>query len=532
MLSVLLVNPPITVPVDAKRVVTPPLPLLYLAAVLKEGHFDTRIMDCVAEGSMMEAPVEPGFVRIGLTRDEIEMRIANEPSALVGVLASSMAQLPNALLVCEAAKKLRERAYLDISTVVVGPAATASPFEVMADLNVDFVVQGEGEIALFKLCTALNARQSGADIPGVGYRDRLGTATVTPGMELVEDLDQIPQPARWLINMPHYMFGDSPYGQPLTPHTTVVLSRGCPSQCVFCDIPRHLGNVQRKRSPETIFNEIEELRNEYALREVEFIGDNLFHDREWAMEWMGKIVEAGLAIKWSPFDGQSLEGLDMETAAAAVESGMRTVFLDIRSLDPKVYARAYKRPGSMDDLVELIRFFKRNGVRVGGIFQVGVPGETRDSMRRTVNEAFGLGLHELEFRLLTPSPGTPLWDACAENGWFDTVPDAAALIRDGGYLKTSEFTPRDVVWQRDWARTREQARRLALQPGELIGRSVRFLMGTVFYPVTSARTVMKYVSLAAGKPLPGPRPVVRGAPAAAPPPEEPAAEAPPKEEDF
>lgn len=519
MISVLLINPPITVPITGRRVIAPPLGLAYLASVLLEGHFEVRILDCVAEGSMREDIVEPGFVRVGLTPDEIEMRITNDPPAVAAIACVSSDQVHNARLVAECAKNLRQRKLIDITTVVGGPGFTAQPYEVMQDYNIDFGILGEGEIPFFQLCQALYQRGGWEEVPGVVHRDRLGGVTVNPVGPVVEDLDLIPMPARQLLNMHYYTYGPSYYGEAMTPHTSMVLSRGCPSQCVYCAVPRMFGTTLRKRSTGRIFDELEFLKNEYVVREVELIGDNLFHDRDWAHEWMGQIVETGLNMKWSPMSGQSLHNFDLETAEMAIASGMRSVFLDITAGDIAVYDRVYKRPGDLSGLAELVRFLKRNKVYVGGLFTLGAPGETRESMRSTIRLAFGLGLHEIEFRAMTPFPGTPLWDQCAQENLFELVPGTPELLRDFGYIVTDDFTARHVRWLRDWARMREESRQMVAHPGRLVGGAAKLAIQTVFHPFTALRTIWRFVRLATGTPLAepttGPRAARGGTPAKA-----------------
>lgn len=526
MLSILLVNPPVTIAENAPRALYPPLGLAYLAAVL-ESQFEVRILDCVAEGSMKEVPVEPGFVRLGLTPDEIELRIGNEPVAVVAIGCVSSDQIPNTLLVAECVKNLRLRRFLDMTVVVGGPGFTASPYDVMTSFNVDYGVLGEGEIPMFQLCSALYARRGWEEVAGVAFRDHYGTITINEATATVEDVDQIPPPARNLLNMQRYFFGPSYYGQAITPHTSMVLSRGCYSDCVYCAVPRIFGKVFRKRSPQLIFEELEAIRHEYAVREVEFIGDNLFHERDWAHEWMTEMIEAGLDMKWSTMSGQSLHNFDLDTASLAVQSGMRSVWLDVTSGDGKAYDNLFKRPGDLDDVVDLVRFLKRSRVYVGGLFTVGVPGETKESMARSVARAFAAGFHEIEFRVMTPFPGTPLWDECAEKGHFELVPDAVALLHDRGYVKTGEFNSVNALWQRDWARAREETRRLVSHPSAMTAQLSKFAMKGLFHPLSALKTVYRFAKLAGGTPLPEPQ----GAPQhGATPAPAPAAE--PSDEDF
>jgi anaerobic magnesium-protoporphyrin IX monomethyl ester cyclase len=431
--------------------------------------------------------------------------MANEPPAVAVIACPSADQAPNAHMMAECCKNLRARKLIDITTIMVGPHASGQPYEVMSDLNVDYIIQGEGETPLFQLVSALYQRGGWDKIPGLGYRNNYGTSTINPPGPVVEDIDLFPMPARHLLNMQRYTYGPSMYGQALTPHTTMMLSRGCPSECAYCPIPRILGTDFRKRSPGRILDEIEMLQHEYSIREVQFIGDNIFHDRKWAREWMKLFIDTGLEIQWSSQSGQSLYNFDLDMAELAVASGMRQMALDITCGDPDAYSDAWKRPGDVTDAVKLVRFLKKKRVFLTGLFRLGMPGETRADMARTVSYAFSLGLHELEFRAQTPLPGTPLWDMCAEKNFFELIPQAKELLLENGYIQTAEFNSRQVTWQRDWARTLEKSRQLLRHPGTLALQGGMFAIKGLFHPVGALQQAWRFAKLVGGTPLDAPK---------------------------
>ena len=507
MLSVLLVNPPLIVPERAPRVSLPPLGLAYIASSVQAAGYDVRILDCLAEGSMKEIMVEPGWFQVGLTFEEIEMRLNMEPSAVVGIQVETPDQLTAAAMVAAAAKKLRVTRFIDIVVVAVGPGAAAAPDLVMADSNFDFAVLGEGEQTFSRLCEAIYERDPLDSIPGLVRRNNWGELLTNSELALVEDLDSLPPPARGILNMQRYLFGPSLFGEPMTPHTTLLMLRGCPSQCVHCPIPRQLGSKLRKRSVESIVRELESLVEEYAIREVELLGDNLFHDRAWAKEWMEAFMEMPTKLHWSPLNGLSMENLDREMAALAVQSGLRSVMLDIGAGTPHAFSGHHRRPGRFEAIPDVVSFLRSKGVRVGGTFVVGVPGETLEDMKQTVAFATSLGLHQIVFNVYTPSPGTPGWDTCIEEKYFTKVPDVLDLMRDRGYVTTDEFSADQALWQRDWARTTLEMRKLALNPFRLATEVGKAGLQVIFHPIGAARRAWRFLSLVGGQPLPLPDPI-------------------------
>lgn len=500
MKSVLLVNPPITVRADAPRIVYPPLGLGYIAATLRMGNFDVTLLDCIMESDMREVPVGPHHVRIGLSSEEIENRVAYFAPTLVAVTCMAADQAANAHMVAEAVKRLRGRKSMDISVAVGGGYASTQPELVMADYNVDFAIMGEGETPMFNLCMAQRNRRPPVNVDGVAYRDEWGSPVINKEQTTFPDLDQIPVPSRDLMKMVRYCLLPSYYFEAMTPHTTMVLSRGCPSQCAFCSVPRCFGSKYRKRSVDRILEELGALREEFGLREVEFVGDNLFHDREWAHGWMSAIARKHSDLNWSPVTGQSLMNFDQDMAGQAVRSGLRSIMFDVSSLNSRVYGEIYKRPGDLSEFSRIVKFLKGEGVKVGALVTVGAPGETRQTMAETVNKAFSMGFHDLHVRAMTPYPGTPLWTECEEKGLFFPKPDADDLLNDWGYIKTPEFTPSQVSWQRDWAESQLRTKRLMGNPADLVGKLGEIAYDTAFHPIIKLKQVYKYLTLMGGTP--------------------------------
>lgn len=503
MITICLLNPPLTVPVDARQISVPPIGLAYLASILRQNPTNAvSILDAVAEGPGHESMAEPGFVRIGLSFDEIQMRLAVESPAVVGVSFVSSDQASNAHEVCARIKALKKERDVDITVVAGGPHVTAFPYDVMADLNVDYAVVGEGEIPFFKLCDALAHFKQPEDIDAVCYRDRMGTIQVSRKLDLVPDLDLIPLPARDLLQMQRYTFGDAYYGNVLKPSATMLLSRGCNHHCVHCQVPRIFGETYRKRSPENILEELVYLKENLDIQEVQLIGDNLFGDREWALKWMKEIAASKLGVRWSTLSGQSLFNMDVEILNAAAESGLRSLMIDFPSGDEEAYRTVYKRPGSIQHAAQLVSAIHNAGIYVGGMFTIGAPGETKATMMRTVNFALGLPLDEIHIRAVTPFPGTPLWDTCAESNLFEKVPNTEDLLLEAGYIKTAQFQSSDVMKLHHMAKTRTETRHFLAQPGKLMPAAMKFMSYGLFHPIGFIVKIYRFVGSYTGTAAP------------------------------
>lgn len=493
MITVCLLNPPISISKEARRIVTPPLGLTYLAAILRQNPQNkVTILDCVAEGPMREQLAVPGYVTVGLSMDEIAMRLSQERPAVCGVSFVSSDQARNAHQVCERIKQLKRDKDVDITVIAGGPHVSAFPKDVMADINVDYAIIGEGEIPLFKLCEYLGKFKTPEDIPGVCWRDKSNKLHINRELEFVPDLDLIPYPARDLLQMQRYMFGDSYYGDVLKPHATMMLTRGCVFSCPHCQVPRTFGKEYRKRSPESIADEMLYLSKNYGVREIQIVGDNLFDDRAWAHQWMLEVIDHSVDVKWSTLSGQSLNNLDAGTARLAVESGLRQIMIDFPTGDEDAYESIYERPGSLTGVKELIVYLRKSGVYVGGLFSLGAPGESMESMSNTIVHAMSLPLDEIRFRAMTPFPGTPMWDSCIGSDLFERVPGADELMFDGGYVRTKVFAPKDVMRLLHMAQTRIALRDFLRRPEERGGDIINWVRKFLLHPFGSVVNMFRF----------------------------------------
>ncbi len=499
MITVLLINPPLTIRQDAPRVVHPPIGLAYLASVLRKKP-STRVsmLDCVAEGPGCESSAMPGFVTYGLSLDEVQTRLARERPAVVGISFVSSDQARNAHKICERIKQLKRDKDIDITVVAGGPHVTAFPQDVMSDLNVDYAIVGEAEQALVKLVDCIERYRPPDGIPGLCYRDRRDNLVVNREMELTTNLDEIPFPSYDLLQMQRYTFADSVYHAALKPHLPMVLYRGCQFHCAHCQVPRLSGNELRKRSPENIIAEMRMLKEAFDVKEVQFVGDNLFGDRAWAKSWMTAIERAQLEMRWSTLSGQSLYNIDAETATLAIQSGLRSLMLDFPCGDTDTYEEVYQRPGDLDGIGGLVTAMRRAGVWVGGLFSFGAPGESKSTMLRTLSFANSLHLDEVRFRVMTPYPGTPLWERCVARKQFEIVPGADDLLYDGGYVNTSQLSSRDVRRFQQMALTQQQTARFLMQPHKMPQRLLQFAVNMAVHPIQWTEGVFRYCGSVVG----------------------------------
>jgi anaerobic magnesium-protoporphyrin IX monomethyl ester cyclase len=357
--------------------------LAYLAAVLERDGHEVGIFDF---GLDPQASLE----------DEVQRVCAFGPE-IVGITA--MTSLYHSAL--ETAILLK--AYLGRAIVLGGPHATIYPERILQESPVfDYVIRGEGEETILDLVRALGEgdRDLGT-ISGLTYRlqDRIVS---NPDRPLISDLDTLPFPARHLCDLERYGLS-TPGGQPMV---TLLSSRGCPYNCSYC-FKGIVGRTYRQRSPENIIAELRSVIQQYGIRNFYFIDDLFTLNLERLDVLAERFVQEKLDIRW-----QCLARVDRVNKAALARmyaAGCRRIHYGIESGNQDVLERIGKGI-TLKQVRQAVQWAKAAGIHVKGYFMLGLPGDTEETMRQTVDFAADLDLRETMFSLTTPFPGTRLWD--------------------------------------------------------------------------------------------------------------------------
>jgi radical SAM superfamily enzyme YgiQ (UPF0313 family) len=205
------------------------------------------------------------------------------------------------------------------------------------------------------------------------------------------------------------------------------------------------------RSSCNVLKEIESLVTQYGVKEVHFEDDNLTSDKDRALEIFRGIRDAGWDILWTVPSGLSVADLDEELIIAMKESGCYSVSLAIENADQQVLTKLMHKPVRLDKAREVVKLARRHGLLVKGFFILGYPGETKETMRKTIDFARGLDLDWSFFFIATPVPHTEMWDLSVEKGYFDPAKYDPIRSIITGQIHTEEFSPSEVEALREEA---------------------------------------------------------------------------------
>lgn len=443
--KVLLIQPPYTLPRKKQKSMVLPLGLCYLAAVLEKDNVEVMILDCFEQGYTTETTEGATNVRCGLTDEQIEKRIRDFAPDFVGVSILFSLAARNAYRVCEIAKRVSA----DIRVVVGGHHPSFLADRMLQEHEcIDYVVLGEGEYTLRDLVRKhIHNDRDLSDVNGLVYRAGRRIA-VNPKTRWIDNLDEIPLPARHLCNVNHYFAIDLPQSgragrRGISRSLTIMSSRGCPRNCIFCGTVHLWGRRYRTRTPENFVDELEFLKRTYDMQEFQMQDDNFTFNRNRVMKILDLLIEKKLDLCWCTPQGTDVMTLDREMIAKMKRSGCREITLAIETGDESVNRDIIGKPIKIDRVRDVVRWLKEFKIQTQGFFMIGLPGETKTSIEKTLQLADSLDLDRAQLFIATPLPGTKLYDLVAQKGYlvpgfdFDNIGSYSS-----GCLQTDEFTPK------------------------------------------------------------------------------------------
>jgi radical SAM superfamily enzyme YgiQ (UPF0313 family) len=290
---------------------------------------------------------------------------------------------------------------LGIPVIMGGAHPTFLPDE---SLNyADFVIRGEGEYSLAELLGYLEKGTPAlTDIKGLSYRDRDGRNVHNPSGEFIKDLDSLPEPDFSLVHKWN-----------LSNTYPVSTSRGCPFDCKFCSVIRMFGRKYRFKSVEATLKELQYVSS--LSRATKFIvDDNFTADKRRTREILRGMIAEGIKTRWSA-QVRTDVARDPELLRLMADSGCHTLYIGFESINPKTL-KLYNKKQGLEDIISCIRKVKDHGIHIHGMFVLGADTDDVETIRGTADFATGNGIDTVQFLILTPLPGTPLFHDMMESG--------------------------------------------------------------------------------------------------------------------
>ncbi|HTY45550.1 MAG TPA: radical SAM protein [Patescibacteria group bacterium] len=404
---VLLINPPVHIEqiygkYSELAAFQPPVGLCSLAGYLRKFEYDVRILDAAVSG---------------LSVSDTVRHVAAQEADLVGISANTA----NISIVAHLAAELKKTG-VPSKIAVGGPHPTFMPEQTLQEGCFDFAAIGEGEQTLLELVRVLeSAGTDFREIDGLAFKDQDGGIVMNRPRRLIEELDTLPFPAvdllpdlrKYRLYLLHYK---------TLPYMTVFTSRGCPYTCVFCNTP--FGKKVRYHSPGYVIDYIRYLYQQFGVRELHFSDDTVTMDERRIFSLCGLLQASKSKVNW--YAGIRADLKDKTLLKEMKRAGCWIVAVGAESGDERIL-KLIKKNVTPAQILHTCQAVRRAGMKLKTFFIIGHPGETVESIDATIRFAKSLKAHFPVFSLMTPYPGTELWDNAQAYGTFDKS-DFAKLV--------------------------------------------------------------------------------------------------------
>lgn len=385
-IDVLLVNPPSAfgtykgTKMDVYVQIYPVLSLASLAAILREKGFRVSILDLGIE----KVP----FQVLSRVLDELKPRI-------VGVTATT----PLIFEASQISRIAREKLGKEVLIVLGGPHASALPEECLRMSDFDVVAIGEGDYTIVELAEG----RSLSDIKGIYYKQEERILS-TPARERIKDLDSLPFPALDLFDIKRY--NSSKLVARKSPFSDLMTSRGCVFNCSFCG-KKVFGRRFVPKSPERVIEEIKYTLR-LGFREIRNVDDSFTANINRAKTICEMILREKLNFPWTLAGGIRVDCVDEEFLVLAKRAGLYQVSFGFESGDQECL-NSIGKGITIEQSTRAMEMVKKVGLESVGFFMFGLPAETEESMRKTIDFAIKLMPDFAKVTILVPIPDSKIF---------------------------------------------------------------------------------------------------------------------------
>jgi anaerobic magnesium-protoporphyrin IX monomethyl ester cyclase len=399
---VLFVEPPKDFWFVMGEYLPPPLGLLQLAAYLESKckNVEIDVLDCQAEY---------------LDWKGMEKRIESFDPDIVASSGSITCNAYTALRTLETAKKVKS----NVLTVVGGQHFTATAQESLErHREIDVIVRGEGEQTIAELVDALTKKSSFSQVRGISFRHN-GEIRHNPSRPLIENMDTLPFPGYHFVEDIVHKYHFAMMAGSKTRYALIEGSRGCPYRCTFCTQWRHWDGKWRFKSAKRIVDEMEFCLQNYGSRFFWLTDDNFgFGGR--ANELCDEILRRGLGddIMW--FIQARCDDVVRHKAVLPKmrKAGNYWILLGVES-HSKSNLETFNKQINPEDAEKAVKLLKENDIFAQATFIIGERKDSAESMAGLREFANELDPDLAIFMVLTPFPGTEIFETARRNGWIE-----------------------------------------------------------------------------------------------------------------
>jgi anaerobic magnesium-protoporphyrin IX monomethyl ester cyclase len=374
--------------------IMPPIGLVSIAAYLERRGICSAVIDCYAR------PDSDRFIRDHL--------LAEKP-AFLGLSCTTSSFL-DGVRVTKFAKSILP----NLRVVFGGPHVSALKERVLQNFpEIDFCVVGEGEQTLADLIEDRSNKLGG--IQGLVYQEAGGGVCFTGHRTDRIELDTLPLPAYEKLHGYPETYKLPIFNYPKTPNTSCVSSRGCPYACSYCDRSVFRRSF-RHNSAQYMYEHLRYLKERFGVRHVSFYDDQFTFDRKRIEDFSRMLIDRPLGMTFNC--AARAEHIDEDLLRQLKAAGCWMMSLGIETGDEALLAQ-HRSNSDLRLLADKIHLIKQAGIRTKGLLMMGLPGETKGSIKKSMDYVFSLPVDDFNLSKFTPFPGSPIYQNIHQLGVFD-----------------------------------------------------------------------------------------------------------------
>lgn len=449
-MKIVLINAPVSGYNIRDLYLAEPLGIAYLAAYLERNGIEARILDCFTQGFHQVFPVHD-LLRRGMTNSQIREALVKIDADVIGIHSNFTTHYPDAENVARIAREV----FPDRPIVFGGAHATMDANTIVTKDIADYVVRGEGELTAVELFRALETKSDTSGIQGITYKDRSGKIRHNPDRPLIQDVNTLPFPAREKLDMDIYL-KNSREVAPVAmkyPVASILTSRGCQYDCVFCSTKNMWKRKWRGDSAKRVLEEIEILYNKYGVREVVIMDDNFLGNRKRVHEILDMLIEKKMDLTLSILAGVTVWVLDKPLLKKMQQAGFYRLTFPVETGSQEAM-KFINKPVNLEQAKDLVQEANRIGLWTQAPFLIGFPYETREDIMATLDYAFKFGVDFAIFYVVQPYPGADLYEVFKKEGLLkENMQEKRSTVLKSKY-DTVHMKAEELDHLRDWANVR------------------------------------------------------------------------------
>jgi radical SAM superfamily enzyme YgiQ (UPF0313 family) len=441
--------------------------LAYACGYAEDNGYDCKLIDSIADKLSFDTSVDlvisykPKVVVIGTSTPSIDadLTFAKKLKSLLG----------------------------DTLIILVGTHASACAKQLVSEFEfIDLIARREYDNTILQILDCLKNSNSWQDVKGITYRDNKGEIISNIDQPYIHDLDIIPFGSNVYkkhLNIRNYYYGHVRY-----PMISIFTSRGCNARCNYCLYPQTMFGNFRSRSPKNIADEFLWIaQNLPEVKEVLIDDDTFTMNKAHAQATAKELIKINNKIKWTC---EARANLDFETLTLMKKAGCRLIVTGFESIDQNVLDKVNKGI-KMVEVYNYSRDAKRAGIKIHACFMAGNPGDTIETLNKSLEWAIDQNFDTVQFFPLQVYPGTKAYDWAIQTGYIKEQNYRNWVTPSGMHNMTINENENGLTFKQCLDFCDEARRKFYLRPSFIFKK----LVTGIFQPQELRKNVIGFMNL-------------------------------------